>query len=37
MKYSVPRQIDSACESDGIVFFAQRLEEMLANILFDIS
>ena len=31
MKYSVPRQIDSACESDGIVFFAQRLEEMLAN------
>lgn len=31
MKYSVPRQIDSACEADGILFFAQRLEEMLAN------
>ena len=36
MKYSVPRQVDSACESDGIVFFAQRLEEMLASNSIDL-
>lgn len=31
MKYSIPKHIDPACEADGIVFFAQRLEEMLAS------
>lgn len=31
MKYSIPRQIEPEFESDGIVFFAQRLEEMLSN------
>lgn len=37
MKYSVPKQIDASCDSDGIVFFAQRLEEMLANEAIDLN
>lgn len=36
MKYSIPRQIDPSCESDGIVFFAQRLEEMLSSNSIDL-
>lgn len=36
MKYSVPRQIDQSCEADGIIFFAQRLEEMLTNHSIDL-
>ena len=31
MKYSVPKQVDSTIEIDGIIFFAQRIEEMLSN------
>lgn len=36
MKYSIPKQIDPTCEADGILFFAQRLEEMLANNSIDL-
>lgn len=36
MKYSIPRQIDPTCDADGIIFFAQRLEEMLANYSIDL-
>ena len=36
MKYSTPRQIDPTCDADGIIFFAQRLEEMLANYSIDL-
>lgn len=36
MKYSIPRQIDPSCEADGILFFAQRLEEMLASNSIDL-
>lgn len=36
MKYSIPRQSNHNLESDGIVFFAQRLEEMLADSAVDL-
>lgn len=36
MKYSTPRQIDPTCDADGIIFFAQRLEEMLATDSIDL-
>lgn len=36
MRYSIPRQIDPSCDADGIVFFAQRLEEMLSNYSIDL-
>lgn len=36
MKYSIPRQIDPTCEADGIIFFAQRIEEMLASYSIDL-
>ena len=36
MKYSVPKQVDYNAEVDGIVFFAQRLEEMLSNASIDL-
>ena len=36
MKYSVPKQVDSTIEIDGIIFFAQRIEEMLSNNSIDL-
>lgn len=36
MKYSVPRMIAPDCDADGIIFFAQRLEEMLASHAIDL-
>lgn len=36
MKHSTPRQIDSFCNADGIIFFAQRLEEMLSSEAIDL-
>ena len=36
MKYSVPKKIDDSCNADGIIFFAQRLEEMLGNNSIDL-
>jgi len=36
MKYSIPRMISPDCDADGIVFFAQRLEEMLASYSIDL-
>ena len=37
MKHSVPRQIDPSDELDGIIFFAQRLEEMLSKESIDLN
>lgn len=31
MKYLIPRNCDNLSEIDGILYFAQKLEEMLFN------
>lgn len=36
MKYSIPKQVDTSFDSDGAVFFAQRLEEMLGDYSIDL-
>ena len=37
MKYSVPRQLNPSGELDGIIFFAQRFEEMLSKESIDLN
>ena len=36
MKYSLPINHDSAFENDGVLYFAQRLEEMLFDYSIDL-
>lgn len=36
MKYSVPKAWDGSFERDGVLYFAQRLEEMLFNYTIDL-
>ena len=31
MKYSIPKNCDNISDIDGVLYFAQRLEEMLFN------
>lgn len=36
MKYSIPKNCDNLSEIDGVLYFAQRLEEMLFNYTIDL-
>lgn len=36
MKYSIPKNCDNISDIDGVLYFAQRLEEMLFNYTIDL-